>query len=216
MTPTTDEVIQQLAASATPVQPLATPWQRAAIWVSASLAYVAAVCLLLWLWRESPAPLADRRFVIEQVAALLTGITAAMAAFVTTVPGYSRKVVWLPVLPLAAWMGTVGQTCFHDWSFSPHGWAIAAHWGCLVVTIVAGAVPAVVIAWMLRRGAPLTPGLTMVLGGLAAGGLAHVGARFVHPFDTGVVILVWHVGGVLAFCALGRWISRPLLTWRST
>jgi hypothetical protein len=28
------------------------------------------------------------------------------------------------------------------------------------------------MAWMLRRGASLTPSLTMILGGLAAGGLA--------------------------------------------
>lgn len=85
MTPTTDEVIRRLAARATPVQPLAAPWRRAAVWVGVSVAYVAAVCLVLW--GESPAPLADGRFVIEQVAALLTGITAAIAAFATTVPG---------------------------------------------------------------------------------------------------------------------------------
>jgi hypothetical protein len=212
---TTDEIIRQRAARATPVQPLPAPWRRAAAWVGASLAYVAGVCLLLWIWRDSLTPITDGRFVIEQVAALLTGITAAVAAFATTVPGYSRKVVWLPVLPLAVWMATIGQTCVHDWSFSPHGWAIAAHWGCLVVTFVEGAVPALTIAWMLRRGAPLTPGETMVLGGLAAGGLAHVGARFVHPFDTGIVILVWHVGAVVAFCLLAQRISRRLLTWRS-
>mgnify|MGYP001332522177 CR=1 FL=1 len=210
MTPTTDEVIRQLAARATPVRPLAAPWQRAAAWVGVSLAYVAAV----WLWGESPAAPADRRFVIEQGAALLTGITAAIAAFATTVPGYSRKMALLPVVPLAVWMAIVGQTCFQDWAFSPHGWAIAAHWGCLVVTMVTGAVPAVVIAWMLRRGAPLTPGLTMVLGGLAAGGLAHVGARLVHPFDTGVVVLVWHVGTVVALCLLAQRESRRLLVWR--
>ena len=55
----------------------------------------------------------------------------------------------------------------------------------------------------------------MVLGGLAAGGLAHVGARFVHPFDTGVGILVWHVGAVFALCLLGQRTGRRLLTWRS-
>jgi hypothetical protein len=212
---TTDDFIRQLAARATPVRPLPAPWRRAAVWVGASLACVAGVCLLLWIWRGSLIPVTDRRFVIEQVAALLTGITAAIAAFATTVPGYSRKVVWLPVLPLAVWIATIGQSCVHDWSFSPHGWAIAAHWGCLVVTFVAGAVPAVAIAWMLRRGAPLTPGVTMVLGGLAAGGLAHVGARFVHPFDTGIVILVWHVGAVVALCLLAQRISRRLLIWRS-
>ncbi|OFV91450.1 MAG: hypothetical protein A3G76_15635 [Acidobacteria bacterium RIFCSPLOWO2_12_FULL_65_11] len=216
MTADTNRILERLAAGVEPVRPLATPWRRAAAWCGVSLAYVGAVAVTMSVRRDVISTLSDSGFVVEQMAALLTGVAAATAALATTIPGYSRKILLLPLLPLAVWLGNVGQSCVQDWmAIGPQNWAIAEHWPCLVVTIVAGALPSVAMVLMLRRGAPLTPGLTLALGGLAAGALGHFGSRLVHPLDASVVVLVWHIGTVLGLCLLARLAGRHFLTWRS-
>jgi hypothetical protein len=94
------------------------------------------------------------RFVIEQGAALATAATAATAAFSLTVPGHSRRVVALPALPLALWLGTLVQGCIQDWvQFGPDGMVLTPDWLCFPA-IAVGAVPAITLVLMLRRGAP--------------------------------------------------------------
>src|SRR5262249_53928982 len=135
----------------------------------------------------------DRRLVLQQLAALATGVTAAAAAFTTTVPGYRRWIALTPLVPLAVWLSGLGQWCIQDGlALRSSQWLFVAHWGCLPATIVVGAFPAATIVMMLRRGAPLTPRLTTVLGAVAAGGLGNFGVRFVHAADASVVVLVWH------------------------
>ena len=68
---------------------------------------------------------------------------------------------------------------------------------------------------MLRRGAPLTPHLTAALGGLAAAGIGNIGVRFIHPEDVSVMLMVWHVGGVMLLCAFAGSAGRHFLNWRS-
>jgi hypothetical protein len=101
------------------------------------------------------------RYVVEQVAALATGVTAATAAFATIVPGYDRKLLFLPVLPLAIWLGSLGQGCVQAWiELGPAGLSLHPDWFCFPAIVLIGAVPAIALAVMLRRGAPLTPHMT--------------------------------------------------------
>jgi hypothetical protein len=78
-----------------------------------------------------------------------------------------------------------------------------------------GVAPAVVIRIMLRRGAPLTPRLTAALGGLAVAGLANAGVRIVHPEDVSIMLLVWHIGAVMALSALAGAAGRYFFNWTS-
>ena len=84
---------------------------------------------------------------------------------------------------------------------------------CLPSIVLLGTVPAVVMAVMLRRGAPLTPYLTAALGGFAAAGIGNAGVRLVHPEDVSVMLLVWHVGSVMALSILAGSAGRYLLKW---
>ena len=73
--------------------------------------------------------------------------------------------------------------------------------------------------WMLRRGAPLTPGLTAFLAALAALSLANVEACLTRPHEFAATVLVWHGGTVVAFAALcaltgTRWLRWPEMTTR--
>jgi hypothetical protein len=209
--PDTADVIRRLATAPTRVRRLAAPWVRAAIWVSLS---VPCLVVLYLLWPRSTSISIDRHFVIEQVAALTTGLTAAVAAFSTVVPGRSRRLALLPLLPLAVWIASLGQQCARSWPGTQNlAASLLPHWACLPATIVAGAVPALVIVMMLRRGAPVTPRLTLALASLSVAGIANVGVRFVHPSDPSLIVLTWHVAAVIALSSGLSLFGEHVLTW---
>jgi hypothetical protein len=86
---------------------------------------------------------------------------------------------------------------------------------CLPAIVLVGAFPAVAMAVMLRRGAPLTPFATMALGGLAAAALGDFGLRLFHAQDASLMVLVWQFGTVFVLSAFAGWAGRYLLSWRS-
>lgn len=211
----TDKLIQTLAATASPVRPLPHPWLRTAMWAAVAFPYVALVVLVM-----SPRPdlldkLMDTRFLIEQLAALVTAITAALAAFASIIPGYQRRTFLLPVLPLAVWLGSLGQGCFAALLRSgTSALALQSDWLCLPAIVLVGSVPALAMIIMLRRGAPLFPYLSAGFGALAAAGLGNFGLRLFHPQDASLMILVWQFGSVFILTTLGSCAGRLLLNWR--
>jgi hypothetical protein len=216
MTNDLEGFIQRLSKSEGSVRPLPDPWIRTAAWLALSVPYMALVVLMMSLRADLPTKLSEPRFVLEQIAALATGLTAAVAAFASTLPGYPRKVIALPLLPLAIWVGSLGTGCIQDWiQFGSQGLALRPDWICFPATVAIGAAPALTMAVMLRRGAPLTPHLTTALGGLAAGGLGNFGLRLHHHEDASVMVLVWQVGVVFALTVLAGWTGGYLLNWRS-
>ena len=215
MTTDTDALIHDLANNIEPVRALPRPSIRATVWLGLSLPYLLVMVFLLAPGDGPGSKFSDQQFLIQQLAAFATGLAAAVAAFATTAPGYSRALVLLPLGTLTIWMGVLGQACMRDLRAAGlHGWSLAGHWGCFPVTVLVGAFPAVVMALMLRRGAPLTPRLTTLLGGLAVAGLANFGVRFVHAFDASVIVLAWHVGAVFGLSALLACGGRHFLKWR--
>ena len=209
----TDDLIHRLAVNATAIRPLGRPWTRALLWSVGALAYVAVVD---WLWPETSITTANPRFMWEQAAALTTGLTAAAVAFATVVPGRSRRVAFLPLLPLAIWFVSVGQQCAQDWSASRSLPPILGHWACFPLTVLMGVIPSVAIVVMLRRGAPLTPRLTTALGALAVAGLANFGVRFVHAADASFVVLTWHLIAVFGLSLLLARLGDHVFRWRKT
>ena len=212
----TERLIQQLAENVKPTRPLARPWVRTGVWLAVSVPYLAVV-LAMMVFRNGPPSLTlDTRFIVEVVSGLVAGIAAARCAFGSVIPGYNRRfLIWLTV-PLAVWLGSVGQSCIQQWirqgfqSLSLHH-----DLSCLPFIAFLASFPSVVLAVMLRRGAPLTPHLTAALGGLAAAGLGNLGLRLVFPEDANVGLLVWHIGGVFLLAALAAGVGHYLLNWRS-
>ena len=216
MTVDTDKFIERLAEAVEPVQPLSRPWIRTAAWLLVAIPYVALVVLVVSPRADLLAKAVQWRYLVEQLAALTTGIAAATAAFATTIPGYDRKILFLPALPLAIWLGSVGEGCIQDWiQLGPDGLSLRPDWFCFPAIVLVGAVPAIAIAVMLRRGAPLTPHITTALGGLAAAGLGNFGLRLFHSQDASLMVLVWQVGTVFILTALAAWAGHHLLNWRS-
>lgn len=212
----TNKLIECLADSAVRLRPLPNPWVRAAVWLALSLPYVALVVFLVSPRSDLTEKLSDARFLVEQFAALATGITAAVAAFATIVPGYSRKYLLFPALPLAIWLGSLGVGCAVDFAHTGlHNTSLHADWFCLPGIVLVGAVPGIAMVIMLQRGAPLSPNLSTALGGLAAAGLGDFGLRLFHPEDSGLLVLIWQFGTVFVLAMLAGWAGSYILNWRS-
>jgi hypothetical protein len=211
----TDELIRRLAADAQPVRRLGPPWRRALLWLGVAVPCVAAV-VSGKLGMVDPAQLlADPRFILEQAATLATAIAAAFAAFASVVPSFDRRVLLLPLAPLAVWLASVGQGCVADWlQRGADGLAIRPDWECLPSAIVIGIVPAVAMVAMLRRGAALHPRLTLAMGALAVAAISNFGMQLFHFRDASIMVLSWHLGSVAVLSLLGGWLGRRVLGWR--
>ena len=164
----------------------------------------------------APTPL----YLGQQSAALVTGIMAARAAFASVIPGANNRVWMMPAIGAGVWslsllwagvlnlqaVGTLGVTSQSDWP-------------CVASMTVGGLLVGAPLAWMLRRGAPLTPNLTVGLAALAALSVANIEACLTRPHAFALTVLLWHGGTVAAIvtlCALmgHRWLRWPDMTAR--
>jgi hypothetical protein len=210
----TDRLIVELAGRTEPVRRLRPPWMRAAIWLALAIPPLVLVVAVHGIDVDLPTALADRRFVIEQAATLATALTAAVAALASTVPGANRKWLWLPLVPLAVWLATVGAGCVADWrALGPAGLQLRWDGACFLPMVVIGIVPAVGMVTMLRHGAPLSPRLSLALAALATAGIVNFALRFFHFGDVSVMVLVWHLGLVAALSIGAGLLAPRFLGW---
>ncbi|WP_036261736.1 NrsF family protein [Methylocapsa aurea] len=211
----TNVLIQRLSDQTTPVRRLPPPLRRLVLWLG-----IAAPSVMIMVAVMSPRPdliekLGESRYLLEQGAAVVTALTAAFAAFSAGVPGRPRWPLLLPLAPLALWLGSLGQGCLSNWlSLGPEGLTLQPDWMCLPAIALTGAVPAIAITVMIRRGAPLLPRATVALAALAAAALGNVGLRLFHPQDASLMVLVWQFGSVMLLTTVGCCFGRLLLRWR--
>jgi hypothetical protein len=211
----TNELIARLAADAMPVRRLPSPSTRMLLWLAISLPAVAAVIALMPVAVDLARALADRQFLIEETATLATALAAAVAAFCSVVPGYDRKILLLPLVPLAIWLATLGQGCLQDWvRANAGGLELRPDWDCLLPASLIGIVPMIAMVIMLRRGAPLLPRATLALGALAVAALGNFGLRLFHLGDASIMVLFWHFGSVGVLSVIAAAIGRYILRWR--
>ena len=153
-TTSTDALIQQLCKDCESTKRLSCPMRRTATWFALAVPFVALVALLVPLPGDEHAGSRYHwLFLVEQVAMLATAVTAAIAAFAATIPGY-RKLALLPLAALALWIGAVAYGA-HEEGLS-YGLAELARrpdWWCVRSIMALGAVPAFLMAFMLRQGA---------------------------------------------------------------
>jgi hypothetical protein len=205
----TEGLIKNLAQELPPVQPLPGPPARTLLWLAILFPYVGLVVLIMGFVTKRPISRLDTRFVAEQIFALSTGIAAAMAAFVSVIPGRKKSFLLWPLLPMAGWLGTLGAGCLQtggDGTLHHNLW-------CFPYIIILGTAPALILWTMLRRGAPLHPHMTAALGAIAAAGVGNFCVRLVHPEDVTVMLMVWHVGGVFLLTAVSSRAGRYMLNW---
>lgn len=210
----TDKLIACLTENADPVRRLSSPWVRTALWFAIAIPYVAVIVVMMAPRNDLVLKFTDFRFLLEQVAALCTAIGAAVAAFQSIVPGYNRRFLLLPLVPLTVWLASLGQGCVQLWLRGEALVSFTSDFICIPAIALVGTLPAAAMVLMLRKGAPLWPHASAALGGLAAAGLGNFGLRLFHAQDASLMVLVWQMGTVFMLTVLCGWAGRLFLDWR--
>jgi hypothetical protein len=212
-----EALIDRLAIELRPVRRLASPWRRAVLWLGASL-WLAGLFALFADWHALAARLMHTPDLgLAFAGGLTTSVLAAIAAFMTSVPGRSALWAVLPLPPLCVWLGASSAGCLRLTAApftkaEPH-----MHSMVCIYFIVLVAVPlATLLMLQLRRACPLRPGLTAALGGLASAGAAATLLALVHPFDATFEDLGAHLVAMVLVVAGAEIIGRNKLRARPT
>ena len=210
---TTPDLIESLAAKAAPVRRLA-PIASACGW----LAFAALILGLMVIGHQLRPDLAMRlaqpEFVRGIAGALATGVLAAIAAFLASVPGRSRAWLLLPLPALLVWTATLGYGCLSNWvSLAPGSLPFGDEAGCFALLALTGVPLSLVMLIMLRHAARLAPTAVGILGGLAVAGMTATVLSLFHAHDASVLVLAWNLGTALLLVALGGLFGRRMLAW---
>ena len=212
----TDDLIRALATDAKPVERLAHPAWRALTWMVLSVAYVTVILWLVGLRPDLSAKLSDQRYLIEVGAALLTSMMAAAAAFCAGCPG---RPVWERFAPfpfLAVWLASLGEGCWRQWTQSgSDGLHLQADFTCFQSISAVGLIPAIMILFMIKKGAPIAPKSATGLAVLAATALAAAALRLFHDQDMSLMLLVWQFGTVTLLALAGFFAGQFFLRWQT-
>jgi len=213
MIPTPD-LIDLLASRAAPVRRLRRPAVRAVLWLLLAAGIVGLLVIGEGIRPDLWQRLREPVFVIGIAATALTGISAAIAAFMLSLPDRPRFWALLPLPPFAAWVAMIGYQCLTNWVvFDPAGmrWGETAR--CFSTLALASLPLSLVIIVMLRHAAPLRPTLTTVVAGLAVSAITATAMALIHDLDASVMILLWNFGTAAAIAGLGGAFGRRMLAW---
>jgi hypothetical protein len=203
----TDDLINELTNGLEPVHRVSPPWRAALAWLTFAVLLVGGAVA----WIGFRHDLAQRLMVPEEqinlVAALLTGVTAAFAAFQLALPDRSARWALLPVPFAALWLSGLGWGCLRD--VVQQGWpALSTSFGCTRFIIGFGVPLTIAMLWMARHAAWMRPVPVATLGGLAAAAVASVGLSLVHHLDAAAMVLIWH-GSSIALVTAASWLWGP-------
>ncbi len=216
----TDELIDRLGRDVTVTRPLQTPGMRTAVWMVWALSYLILVAVMMFAVMSSAGVTPTPLYLVQQSAALVTGIMAARAALASVIPGANDRVWVVPAIGVATWAAALLWAGVLDLQASGTlGVTSQSDWPCVASMTVGGLLVGAPLAWMLRRGAPLTPNLTVGLAALAALSVANIEACLTRPHAFALTVLLWHGGTVaviVTLCALmgRRWLRWPDMTTR--
>lgn len=210
----TPELIESLVADAQPVVRLRAPALRAARWLSFALVVLACVAAARGIRPDLMIKLRQPVFTAGVAAAAMTGVLAAVAAFIASIPGQSRRWLLLPMPALAMWSATIGYGCLTDWvSIGPGGIALGETANCFGTLVMVSAPLSGALLLMLRYVARLAPAPVVMCGSLAVAAITATALSVLHPLDATVMILLWNFGVALLYVSAGGMCGPRLLNW---
>ncbi|MEM5313255.1 DUF1109 domain-containing protein [Paraburkholderia sp. JHI869] len=210
----TSDLIESLVADAKPVRPLRSPALRAAGWLLFAGLVLILVGVAHGVRPDLAAKLQQPVFVMGAAAAALTGILAAVASFIASVPGRSLRWLLLPLPALLAWVSTIGYGCLTNWvEIGPNGVSLGETARCFATLGLTGIPLSLVLLIMLRHVARLAPAPVVMTGSLAVAALTAVALSMFHPLDATVMILIWNFGVAAMLLPISARYSRRLFSW---
>lgn len=208
----TDLLVEALVAGLTPVRRISPPWRRLVWWLAIS---VPAVGLVVWMFGLRPdllRHLGQTNFLLYEAAALLTGVVGAYAALCAGLPDQPSWKSWLPIAPLALWVGTLGHQCLDVLlRLGPAGLTLTSDAMCLPAIAIGGVVPAITMVLLLRQSRQFRATPACLCGALAAAAFSAAVLRLYHTEDAALMVLVWQLGSVALFTLLAGAMGRLLL-----
>jgi hypothetical protein len=210
----TSDLVSSLATDLRPVRRLRSPLVRAVCWLMLAAVILALLAVVQGLRPDLAQRLGDPVFTAGLAASLLTGILAAVAAFLVSLPDRSRLWLLLPVPALVIWLSNTGYQCLSQWiSIGPEGIGLGETARCFATLVLTSAPLSLVMLVMLRHAAPLRPRLVTVMGSLSVAALTATALFLFHSLDATVMILMWNLGTAVIFVALGSVFSKRMFHW---
>ncbi|MFM0758116.1 NrsF family protein [Paraburkholderia strydomiana] len=210
----TSDLIDSLVADAKPVRRLRPPVTRALCWLLFAALMLTLVALVHGVRPDLTLKLRQPGFVVGVAAALLTAALASMASFIASVPGRSRRWLWLPAPAVVVWISTIGYGCLTNWvSIGPDGMSPGETARCFATLAITGIPLSLVMLIMLRYVARLAPTPVVMTGSLAVAAMTAAALSLFHPLDATVMILMWNFGVATLLLALSGLYGRRLFGW---
>src|ERR1700732_2902450 len=100
----TDELIERLGRNVTVMRPLPPPGIRTAAWMVWAVSYLVVVAVMIFVVMPSAGVMPTPLYLVQQSAALVTGIMAARAALTSVIPGANNRVWAMPATGAGAWI----------------------------------------------------------------------------------------------------------------
>ena len=196
----TERLVERLAAELTPVRRIARTGTRLAWWLLISVPAAGLVAWASGLRPDLVARLADRSFLVEEGAALLTALVGVYAALCAGLPDQPGWKMWLPMAPVALWFGVLGRQCLDVFlRMGPEGLSITPDAMCLPAIALGGLAPAIAIVVLLRGSGKFRTTGACLCGALGAAALGAAALRLYHMEDAAIMVIVWQLGSVALF-----------------
>lgn len=210
----TPDLIASLAANMKPVKRLRPPIVRAMFWLMLAAAVLTLLAINQGIRPDLAQRLREPAFATSLAAAIVTGVLAAVAAFLASLPDRSRLWLLLPVPALIVWLSNVGYQCLTDWvAIGPDGMSPGEAARCFATLALTSLPLSLAMLAMLRYAAPLRPTAVTLMGSLAVAAMTATALSLFHMVDASVMILMWNVGVAALFAGLGGLFGRRMLRW---
>jgi hypothetical protein len=211
---TTPDLIESLAAPPAPGRRLRPPILRAGLWVLFAAFILALLAIGHGLRADLPARLAQPLFATGMGAALLTGILAAVVAFIVSLPDRSGRWLLLPAPAALVWLSTIGYGCLTNWvSVEPDGVRLGETVRCFSTLVLTSLPLSFALLVMLRHAALIRATAVTMAGGLAVAGITATALSLFHDLDATIMVLIWNFGTAALIVGLGGIFGRKIFQW---
>lgn len=210
----TIDLIAALAEDVPPVRRLRRPTVRAACWLALAITVLGLLAISQGIREDLILRLHDPVFALGMASSLLTGVSAALAAFQLSLPDRSRQWGLLPLPALVLWISNIGYQCLTQWiAIGPNGITPGETARCFATLVLTGLPLSLVMLVMLRHAAPLRPTAATLAGSLAVAAITATALALFHVIDASAMILMWNLGTAMLFIGFSAVFGQRLFRW---